>query len=63
MQAGEEPWEVVLSGHTIQATIGWTVTHAIFLDLDLDDGRNCEEGTISFPNRKALGGQAAQGLV
>ncbi len=63
MQAGEDPWEVVLSRHTIQATIGLTVSYAIFLSVNLDNGSDCEEGTISFPNRKALGGKAAQGLV
>jgi hypothetical protein len=29
---------------------------------NLDDGSNCVAGTKIFPNRKTLGGQAAQGL-
>jgi hypothetical protein len=28
----------------------------------MDDNSNCETGIISFPNRKTLGGQTAQGL-
>jgi hypothetical protein len=54
--------KVVLNGHTIQATIGATVSHAIFLSGNLDDNSNCEAGVISFPNCKTMGGQAAQGL-
>jgi hypothetical protein len=34
----------------------------VFLSEGLDDGSNCKAGTISFPNRKTLGGQVAQGL-
>jgi hypothetical protein len=54
--------KVVISGHTIQATIGATIYHAIFLSGGLDEQSNCTAGTISFPNGKTLGGQAAQGL-
>jgi hypothetical protein len=34
----------------------------VFLSGGLEDGSNCEAGTISFPNGKTLGDQAAQGL-
>jgi hypothetical protein len=54
--------KVVLSGHTIQVTIGGTVSYSKFFSGNLDDGSNCEAGTISFPNEKTLGGQAAQRL-
>jgi hypothetical protein len=48
--------KVVISSRTIQATIGATISHAIFLSGGLDDGSNCETGMISFPNGKTLGG-------
>jgi hypothetical protein len=54
--------KVVISGRTIQATIVAAISHTVFLSGALDDGNNCEAGTISFPNSKTLGGQAAQGL-
>jgi hypothetical protein len=44
--------KVVLSGHTIQATISSTMLHAPFLSGNLDDSINCDAGTISFPNDK-----------
>jgi hypothetical protein len=52
--------KVVLSGHTIQATIGTTMSHTIFLSGNFDGG-NSEAGKISFPNG-TLGGQALPGL-
>jgi hypothetical protein len=61
MQASKNG-KVVISGRLIQATIGATISHAVFLSGGLDDGINCEAGTISFPNRKTFVGQAAQGL-
>ncbi len=39
----------------IQSKVGATISHAIFLSGNLDNGRNCEAGTISFPNRKTIG--------
>jgi hypothetical protein len=54
--------KVVIGGCTVQATIGATVSHVIFLIGAMDDNSNCEVGIISFPNRKTLGGQTAQGL-
>jgi hypothetical protein len=47
---------------TIQATIGATISHAVFLSGAMDDERNCKSGIISFPNGKTLSGQAAQRL-
>jgi hypothetical protein len=44
--------KVVVSGHTIQATISSTMLHAPFLSGNLDDGINYDAGTISFPNDK-----------
>jgi hypothetical protein len=54
--------KVVINGRTFQAKIGSTASHTMFLSGGLDDGSNCEAGIISFPNGKAIGGQAAQGL-
>jgi hypothetical protein len=54
--------KVVISGCKIQVTIGATISHDVFLSEGLDNGSNCEAGTISFPNGKTLGDQAAQGL-
>ncbi len=50
-------WE---SRPTIQANIGATVSHTVFLSGGLDDSSNCETGVISFPDGKAMSGQAAQ---
>jgi hypothetical protein len=46
----------------IKATIGATMSHAIFLSGNLEDNSNCKAGVISFPNGKTMWGQAAQGL-
>jgi hypothetical protein len=46
----------------MQAKIGATVSHAMFLRGAMGDDSNCETGIISFPNGKTLGGQTAQGL-
>ncbi len=54
--------KVVLSGRTVQAKIGATVSHAMFLSGAMDDDSNSETGIISFPNGKALGRQTTQGL-
>jgi hypothetical protein len=54
--------KVVLSWHTIQATSGATVSHAIFLSRNLDDDSSFDVGMIRFHNSKTLSGQAAQGL-
>jgi hypothetical protein len=54
--------KVVINGRSFQAKIGSIASHAMFLSGGLDDGSNCEAGIISFPNGKAIGGQAAQGL-
>jgi hypothetical protein len=53
---------VVLSRHTIQATIGVMMSHAIFLSGNLDDNSYYKAGVISFPSRKTICGQAAEGL-
>jgi hypothetical protein len=54
--------KVLIGGHTIQAAIGATMSHAMFLSGAMDDDSNCEAGIISFPNGKTLSGQAAQRL-
>ncbi len=54
--------KVVINGRTLQAKMGATVPHAMFLSGAMDDDSNCETGIISFPNGKTLGGQTAQGL-
>jgi hypothetical protein len=46
----------------VQATIGATMSQAMFLSGTMDDDSNCEAGIISFPNEKAMSGQVAQGL-
>ncbi len=43
--------KVVKGGHTVQATVGATVSHAMFLSGAMDDDSNCEVRIISFPNR------------
>jgi hypothetical protein len=53
---------VPLSRHTIQATNGATMSHAISLSRNLDDDSSFEVGIISFHNSKTLSSQAAQGL-
>jgi hypothetical protein len=54
--------KVVIGSRTIQATIGATMSHIMFLNGAMDDDSNCKAGIISFPNGKSLSGQAAQGL-
>jgi hypothetical protein len=54
--------KVIIIGRTIQATVGATISHAVFLSGAMDDDSNCKSGIISFPNSKTLSGQAAQGL-
>ncbi len=54
--------KVIINERTIQATVGATVSHAMFLSGAVDDDSNCENGIISFPNGKTMGGQTAQGL-
>ncbi len=49
-------WSLVLNRHTIHATIGTSMLHAIFLSKNLDDNSSCEVGLIHFPNRKTIGG-------
>jgi hypothetical protein len=40
--------KVVISGRTIQAIIGATISYAVFFSRGLDDGRNGEAGTIRY---------------
>jgi hypothetical protein len=54
--------KVIINRRILQAKIGATVSHAMFLSLTMDNDSNCETGIISFPNGKTLGGQTAQGL-
>ncbi len=54
--------KVVIAGRTVQATIGASMSHTMFLSGAVDDDSNCEAKIISFPNGKTLSGQAAQGL-
>ncbi len=53
--------KAVKGGHTIQAMVGATISHAVFLSGAMDDDSNCESGMISFPNGKTLSGHAGQG--
>jgi hypothetical protein len=46
--------KVVIGGHTVQAKVGATMSHAMFISGAMDDDSNCETGIISFPNRKTL---------
>jgi hypothetical protein len=39
-----------------------TASHSMFLAGGLDDDSRCEVGIVTFPDGKALSGQAAQGL-
>ncbi len=47
---------VALGGQTIQAAIGATVLHLVFLSGNMDDESNCEAGIIHLPYRKTVGG-------
>jgi hypothetical protein len=46
--------KVVIGGRTVQAKIGATISHVMFLSGAMDDDSNCETGIISFPNGKTL---------
>jgi hypothetical protein len=52
----------ILSGQTIQATIGVTMSHAIFLSGNMDNDSNCKAGITSFPHERTTGDQTAQGM-
>jgi hypothetical protein len=52
----------VINGRTLQAKIGATVSHTMFLSGAMDNNSNCETSIISFPKGKTLGKQTAQGL-
>jgi hypothetical protein len=54
--------KVVINGRTLQAKIGSTASHSMFMSVGLDDKSNCEVGIISFPNGQTLGVQVAQAL-
>jgi hypothetical protein len=55
--------KVIIGGRTIQATIGATVSHAMFLSGVMDDDSNCESGIISFPDDKTLSRTGGPGIV
>jgi hypothetical protein len=54
--------KIVINGRTFQGKIGATASHSMFLAGGLDDESRCEIGIVTFPDRKMLDGQAAQGL-
>ncbi len=54
--------KIIINGRTFQGKIGATASHSMFLVGGLDDESRCEIGIVTFPNGKALNGQAAQGL-
>jgi hypothetical protein len=47
---------------TIEAAIGATVSHSVFLSGNMDDDSHCKVGVINFPNAKTIGGQTAHRL-
>jgi hypothetical protein len=54
--------KIVINGRTFKGKIGATASHSMFLAGGLDDQNRCEVGIVTFPDGKALNGQAAQGL-
>jgi hypothetical protein len=54
--------KIVINGWTFKGKIGATASHSMFLAGGLDDQSRCEVGIVTFPDGKALNGQAAQGL-
>jgi hypothetical protein len=52
----------IVNGRTFEGKIEATASHSMFLAGGLDDQSRCEVGIITFPDGKALNGQAAQGL-
>jgi hypothetical protein len=54
--------KIVINGRTFKGKIGATTSHSMFLAGGLDDQSRCEVGIVTFPDGKALNGQAAQGL-
>ncbi len=54
--------KIIINGRTFQGKIGATASHSMFLAGGLDDQSRCEVGIVTFPDSKALNGQAAQGL-
>jgi hypothetical protein len=48
--------KVIIGSLTIQATIGATISHAVFLSGAMDNNSNCESGIISFPDGRTLSG-------
>jgi hypothetical protein len=54
--------KTVINGWTFKGKIGATASHSMFLAGGLDDKSRCEVGIVTFPDGKALNGQAAEGL-
>jgi hypothetical protein len=54
--------KVTLGGWSIQAAIGTTMSHSVFLSGNMDDDSHCKVGVINFPNDKTMGGQTAHVL-
>jgi hypothetical protein len=54
--------KIVINGRTFKGKIGATASHSMFLAGGLEDQGRCEVGIVTFPDGKALNGQAAQGL-
>jgi hypothetical protein len=54
--------KIVINGRMFKGKIGATASHSMFLAGRLDDQSRCEVGIVTFPDGKALNGQAAQGL-
>jgi hypothetical protein len=48
--------KVIIGSLTIQATIGATISYAVFLSGAMDNNSNCESGIISFPVGRTLSG-------
>jgi hypothetical protein len=54
--------KIVMNGRTFEGKIGATTLHSMYLASGLDNESRCEVGIVTFPDGKALNGQAAQGL-
>jgi hypothetical protein len=54
--------EMAIGERTMQETIRAMVSQSVLLSGNKNDNSQCEEGIISFPNRKTIRGQTAQGL-
>ncbi len=62
MRQARRSGKIIINGRKFQGKIGATASHSMFLAGGLDNQSRCEVSIVTFPDGKALNGQAAQGL-